>query len=259
MAGVRLATWNILSGRSPGNPSVDVTAFRAAVGSLDADVLALQEVDRAQPRSQLLDLAEIAAEAMGAVELRFVATLAGPPGSWRAATGSETPDVPAYGVALLSRVAVSDWREVRLPGAPLRVPHRSPGHRVPRLVRDEPRVAVIARVEAPDGSLDVVATHLSYLWPSNARQLRRLMASLRERVRPLVLMGDLNLGPRAAARLTGLVPLASGQTFPAHAPVVQIDHLLADGLSSGAGRVVRLPVSDHRALVADIERRAARR
>jgi endonuclease/exonuclease/phosphatase family metal-dependent hydrolase len=123
---------------------------------------------------------------------------------------------------------------------------------MPRLVNDEPRVAVVARVEAPAGPLEVVATHLSYLRPWNVRQLRRLMAALHGRGRPLVLMGDLNLGPRRVGRLTGLTPLASGATFPAHAPRVQIDHVLADGVSAIGGRVVRLPLSDHRALVADL-------
>ncbi|MBO0844205.1 MAG: endonuclease/exonuclease/phosphatase family protein [Nocardioides sp.] len=247
---MRLATWNILSGRAVGADAVDVAAFREAVRSLDPDVLALQEVDRSQPRSQRLDLAAIAAQAMGAVDHRFVPALIGPRGAWHAATGFEEAEVPAYGVALLSRLPVSSWEAIRLPGAPLPVPHRSGGRR--RLVWDEPRVAVAARIEAPAGPLDVVATHLSYLRPWNTRQLRRLMTAIRERSRPLVLMGDLNLGPRPVARLTGLSPLATGATFPAHAPVMQIDHLLGDGISSIHAGVVRLAVSDHRALVADL-------
>jgi endonuclease/exonuclease/phosphatase family metal-dependent hydrolase len=251
---VRLATWNILSGRSPGLAGVDVEAFCDAVRSLDADVLALQEVDRAQPRSQGHDLAALAAEAMGAVDHRFVPALAGPPDHWEAATGFEHPDVPAYGVALLSRLPVAGWRAVRLPPAPVRVPHRSSGQ--VRLVHDEPRVAVVAEVARPGAPFDVVATHLSYLRPWNARQLVRLMSVLTsvlaDRSRPLVLMGDLNMRPRPAARLTCLTALASGATYPAHAPALQIDHLLADGLSSRAGHAVRLPLSDHRALVADV-------
>jgi endonuclease/exonuclease/phosphatase family metal-dependent hydrolase len=111
---------------------------------------------------------------------------------------------------------------------------------------------VAAQVAGPDGPVDVVATHLSFLRPWNARQLHHLMTALSGRTRPLVLMGDLNMRPRPAARLTGLSSLAAGATFPAQAPVVQIDHLLADGLSPAAGYVVRLPLSDHRALVAVI-------
>ena len=39
--------------------------------------------------------------------------------------------------------------------------------------------------------------------------------------------GDLNMGRATAERVTGLRPLATGATFPARAPSVQIDHLLA--------------------------------
>ena len=45
------------SGRTPGEDHVDAGRFAAAVASLDADVLALQEVDRGQPRSGYVDLA----------------------------------------------------------------------------------------------------------------------------------------------------------------------------------------------------------
>jgi hypothetical protein len=62
---VRIATFNILSGRSPEDGQVDEDRFRAAVRRLDADLLGLQEVDRNQPRSGHADLTVIAAEVMG--------------------------------------------------------------------------------------------------------------------------------------------------------------------------------------------------
>ena len=64
-----------------GSKSVDLDLLRAAVIELDPDILALQEVDRSQSRSQHADLAEVAAEAMGAKDYRFVPTLAGTPGA----------------------------------------------------------------------------------------------------------------------------------------------------------------------------------
>ena len=252
---MRIATFNILHGRSPADDRVDEERFHRSVRLLDADLLGLQEVDRNQPRSQHADLTAVAAEAMGARHHLFVAALSGTPGAaWSAATGRERPDSPAYGIALLSRYDVLGWQVVRLPGAPVRVPHRFPGQVWPTWVRDEPRVAVMARIDGPDGLLDVVTTHLSFLRPWNGRQLRRLMAALPPaRSRPTVLLGDLNMGPRPAGRLTGMRPLASGPTFPAAVPRVQIDHILASGaLGPGHGQVVSLPTSDHRALVADL-------
>jgi endonuclease/exonuclease/phosphatase family metal-dependent hydrolase len=184
----------------------------------------------------------------------FVAALAGTPGAtWSAATGEEQPDSAAYGVALLSRYPVLGWRVVRLPAAPVPVPHRFHDQRLPVWVRDEPRVAVVADVETPTGRLQVVNTHLSFLRRWNTVQLRRLVRALGPRQCPVVLMGDLNMGPEQAARGTGLRPLASGLTFPAHDPTEQIDHLLADeGVGPAAGAVLDLPMSDHRALVADL-------
>ena len=43
---MRLATFNLLHGRSPADGVVDPDRLVAAVASLDADVLALQEVDQ---------------------------------------------------------------------------------------------------------------------------------------------------------------------------------------------------------------------
>ena len=100
---MRLATFNILHGRSLTDGRVDLDRFADAVRRLDADVLALQEVDRAQARSHGADLTAVAADAMGAPHHRFVATLHGEPGLWVAGTGEEQPDTAAYGIALLSR------------------------------------------------------------------------------------------------------------------------------------------------------------
>jgi endonuclease/exonuclease/phosphatase family metal-dependent hydrolase len=249
---VRIATFNILNGRAPDSEVIDEGRFVEAVATLDADLLGLQEVDRNQPRSRHADLTALAAEAMGAVEHRFTAALSGTPGTtWSAATGEEQPDSAAYGVAFLSRYPVTGWREVRLPPVPVKAPHRFHGARRPTLVRDEPRVAVVAGVETPFGHVEVVTTHLSFLPWWNGRQLRLLMRALADDS-PLVLLGDLNMLPRRAHALTGLRPLVSGDTFPAAAPTRQIDHLLGRGdLPPVSGGPVPLPVSDHWALVAD--------
>ena len=252
---VRIATFNILGGRSPVDDRVDEDRFGSAIRALDADLLGLQEVDRNQPRSQHADLTAIAAEAMGAPHHQFVAALSGTPGTtWSAATGDEQPDSAAYGIAFLSRYDVLGWQVVRLPGAPVSVPHRFHGRRLPVWVRDEPRVALVADVDGPRGRMSVVTTHLSFLRPWNVHQLRRLVSSLSPtRAGPTVLLGDLNMGPGAAKRATGMRSLASGPTFPADAPREQLDHILAAGpLPPVQGHVTRLPMSDHRALVVDL-------
>lgn len=253
---MRVATFNILHGRSPADDRVDVDRFADAVKTLDADVLALQEVDRNLPRSANADLTAVAAEAMGADEHRFVAALSGSPGAtWMAATGDEQPDSAGYGVALLSRHPVLAWEVVRLPAVPTRVPMWFPGRRLPEWVRDEPRVAVAALVASPLGRMTVVNTHLSFLRWWNPRQLRTLMNSLDTAPEPVLLAGDLNMLPDRAAALTGMASLAEHPTFPAHDPREQIDHLLVRGAgpwTQARSAVHALPMSDHRALSVDL-------
>jgi endonuclease/exonuclease/phosphatase family metal-dependent hydrolase len=253
---VRLATFNILNGRSLTDDRVDVDRFATAVRSLDADILALQEVDRAQPRSHSADLTAVAAEAMGAAEHRFVAAIAGTPGAtWVAATGREQPGSAAYGIALLSRYPVRSWQVIRLPTVPFAFPMWLPVPRKVVVVREEPRSAVVAVVETPRGALTVVNTHLSFVPGWNRWQLRRLSRDLAAFLGPLVLMGDLNMTPPTPSTVTGWPGLAAGLTFPAEKPDRQLDHVLLRG-SLGPVTAVSAPamtMSDHRPLIVDIQ------
>lgn len=251
---MRLATFNILHGVAPATGDVDLTLLARELASLDADVIALQEVDRHQPRSAHEDQPARLAELTGVHDHVFAPAMTGLPGEWTPATGAEGPGVPAYGVALLSRFPVTDRREVRLPPAPVRVPYRFPGQRRPHLVRDEGRVAIVADLAGPAGRFRVVTTHLSFLPAWNGMQLRRLVRTLPRDGRPTVLMGDLNLGPSRASRITGMHSLVTAPTFPAPSPTGQIDHLLGRGaVTPAGGSAVWLQVSDHRALVAVVE------
>lgn len=254
---MRLATFNILHGRSLVDGEVHVGRFADAVRDLDADVLALQEVDRDQPRSHSADLTVVAADAMDAPEHRFVAILHGEPGVWTAATGDHQPAVASYGIALLSRHPVLSWHVLQLPVLRRRAPVRWPDARWPTLVRDEPRAALVAVVEHPTGPLTVVDTHLTYIPGWNRRQLRQLVGLLREYPRPLVLMGDLNMEPDAAVRTSGMRSLAAAATYPVLEPVRQLDHILGDGsiVPTDPARAVDTGLSDHRALVVDVARR----
>lgn len=237
---MRIASFNILHGRSLVDGAVDPERLRDAVLRLDADVLGLQEVDRCQHRSHLLDLTAVAAAAMGAVESRFVPALVGTPGEgWRPARRDDDPTVPAYGIALLSRRPVQSWTTVRLPPLPVRRPH------------DEPRVAVGASVDG----ITVFTTHLSFLPPWNRVQLSRLLLTLRGLKGPQMLTGDLNIEGALPRLLRGWTPLVTGPTFPSDEPRVQLDHVLARRFTPTVVRtdIVSLPLSDHRAVVVDLD------
>lgn len=252
---MRVATFNILHGRSVRDGVVDLDRLAAAVRELDADVLAIQEVDCDQPRSASADLTAVAAEAMGAVSHRFVAAVSGTPGAtWVAATGREQPGTAAYGVALLSRFPARSWQVVRLPRIPVRFPMYLPGPRRVMVVREEPRAAVIARLDTELGELTVANTHLSFVPGWNRVQLRRLVQALRALPGPRVLMGDLNMTSAGVAASTDLRSLAALPTFPADQPERQLDHILVDDASVHAVHTAapELPISDHRALVAEL-------
>jgi endonuclease/exonuclease/phosphatase family metal-dependent hydrolase len=253
---MRLVTFNILHGRSLEDGRVDVDRFRDAIRELDADILALQEVDRDQPRSFRSDLTAVAAEVMGAKSHRYAASLIGTPGErWVAATGDEQPGPPTYGIALLSRFPAHDWRTSRMPAIPVRVPMRLPVSRRLVIVREEPRLLLQARIDAPTGALTVATTHLSFVPGWNRLQLRRVARDVATVRGPLVLMGDLNMSARQAAAITGFRRLGTAATYPVDRPDRQLDHILLRGASPRVVhvRAARLPVSDHRALVVEVE------
>ena len=256
MIALRVATFNILHGRTVGDV-VDPARLRMSIRRLRPDILALQEVDLDQERSDGVDLTAVAAEAMDAVAHRFVAAISGTPGgTWIAATGAEQPGSAAYGIALLSRFPATSWQVLRLPHIPARFPMYLTASRRLIVVNDEPRAAVVARLETSLGPLTVANTHLSFVPGWNRRQLRSIVAELQGLPGPRLVVGDLNLTSAAAQRWSGLRTLAAAPTYPAHRPRRQLDHILTDdpALTVRHRETPLMPISDHRPLVVDLER-----
>jgi endonuclease/exonuclease/phosphatase family metal-dependent hydrolase len=264
----------------------DDAALRSAVATLGADVIGLQEVDVHQPRSAFTHQVRSVAGALDAEHWYFAPTVVGTPAEhgWseaderldHASTGpalrprsglprnadTEVARMgPLYGVGLVSRLPVVEWRSTRFEPAPFKLPLMVPveGGR-PRFVRvpDEPRAAVAAVIEGPHGRFTVATLHLSFVPGYNARQLRAVQRWLADLPRPLVLLGDFNLPGRIPARITKFHELVHQPTYPAFGPRVQLDHMLADGfsaheLATAAAQVHLLPVSDHAAVPVDVD------
>ncbi|KUL30906.1 endonuclease/exonuclease/phosphatase family protein [Actinoplanes awajinensis] len=256
---MRLATFNLLHGRSLSDGVVHADRIRAAVADLDADVLGLQEVDRAQPRSGNLDLTALAAEALGASVHRFAAAVVGTPGEiWQPWHAEADTAHPQYGIALVTRYPVQRWQITQLPAAPVRSPVLTPQGLL--LLKDEPRVLLAAVLETPRGLLSVGTTHLSFVPGWNVRQLRHAVRALRALPAPRILLGDLNMPSGPVRAFTGWRSLARAATFPSPYPRTQLDHVLADPRGDKAlGRVVQVrtphpAVSDHRPLVVSLDR-----
>ncbi|MGK4582879.1 endonuclease/exonuclease/phosphatase family protein [Kitasatospora sp. HPMI-4] len=220
MSQLRIATFNLLHGQplaADGSPlpfPPPVSGIEAAdplgeaVAGLDADVLALQEVDRYQARSGLVDQAAAAAKAMGAADWRFAAALHGRPApvaGWvpdPAVPGLQVygpadidtaTDLPSYGTALLTRLPVRHWRARRFAPAPFGLPLRVAGRRGLTPVPDEPRAAVAAVLEGERGPFTVVATHLSFVPGWNMAQLAGIRRWIADLPKPYLVLGDFNL------------------------------------------------------------------
>lgn len=256
-----MATFNLLHGRSISDGRVSELALRQAAAVLAADVVGLQEVDRHQERSHLVDQTAVVADVLGAAHWRFVPAVHGTPGAvvpWTRSSSEDgaTTTGPTYGVGLVSRLPVRSWHVRRFGPAPVGLPLMVPGRRGLTRVPDEPRVAIAAVLDAPTGPWTVVATHLSFVPGWNVAQLRALSRWAREFPGPRLLLGDFNL-PGALPRVTsGWTQLARAATYPSWRPRVQFDHVLGDGIGESAVRdveVLRLAISDHCALVVELQ------
>lgn len=225
---LRLATFNIRHARPPGARSSDPSALAAAVAELDADVLALQEVDVAVPRSGGIDLAAVAADAVPGRVAHFAPAI--------------PLDGGRYGNAVVVRGRLGEVEDLALPG------------------EGEPRVLTLARVVVDDAPLSVGVTHLQA--PRRGRtdvargQLPWVLERLSGRPGPWALLGDLNLEPPEVEPVLaefGFTAVASPPTFPAGRPQRRIDWIALRGTGPARARVPDVRASDHRPLVAETD------
>ena len=175
-APMRVATFNLLSGRSVTDGQVRTADLRDAAAALDADVVGLQEVDRAQDRSGGVDQTAVVAEGVGA-RWRFVPAVDGTPGGvWTASTWDDG--------TLARRTRGTAWGWSRgcrccrggYAGSARRrsaMPLLVPGTRGLTHVPDEPRVALAAVVQGPAGPMTVITAHLSFVPGWNVRAAAR--------------------------------------------------------------------------------------
>ena len=261
---MRVATVNLASGRDVTGESVHADELAAAVAELDADVVAVQEVDVGQPRSHGVDQPTVVAAALRAVDWRYAATILGTPApdpvrSWTPIEPvvlrgpADAARGPRYGVALFSRSPVRRWHVLGLGGGRARLPLRAPdpagGRARTWWFPDEPRAAIAAELDG----LTVIGTHLSFAPHTATRQLRRLQAWSSRFPAPILVAGDLNLPGPLPAIITGGQRVFCGPTFPAPDPKLQLDHLLSLGGLTGSRQDARwLAVGDHCAVAATV-------
>lgn len=263
---LRVASYNLLHGMSlPARGVVDLDAAAEVVAGLDADVVALQEVDRGLARSGGVDQVALLAERTGLHAVFAPALLGDPDRSWVALDGRADHGGEAYGVGLLARGPLTDVQRVALPGGGdgVRVPGRG-GPRNPGWDR-EPRVALRATVVHAGRPVTVATAHLSYLPWRGLAQLGAALRAVAAGGGPALLVGDLNLpswpvragvcrGRAGAAVADGWTHAGGAPTYPSWQPRIQVDQLLV----RGGLRVVDVGVgaagtSDHRPLHTTVE------
>ena len=227
MQRLRLATFNLKHGAPARGHRGDSEAVAVACAALEADLLALQEVDVGLPRSGHADLATAAAQASG-MRVVFGPTM-------RIRGGQ-------YGNALLVRGEIEGHEVAELAGAS----------------GIEPRNAILAIARIGGQRLSVAATHLATQSDVGKKQLSQAIGKLQGMPEPWVLMGDLNLTTDdvlADPLLESMELVGGPPTHPAWRPRRRIDHIAIRGLTLDADSVHTVRsrhVSDHIALVADV-------
>ena len=228
---IAVASYNIRSFRGmDGERDIDRTI--AAIERLHCDICGLQEVRKTD--EDAVAPIEITGQRLG-MKPFFAQTLARP--------GF------IYGIGLLSRYPFEVVEQLTLPIPP----------------EHEPRTAIIARIDHPEGVFYFINTHLSANRDDAGR--REQLAMILETVRaknytPAILVGDLNSKPESKTieLLNEEWEVFGDETFtyPARKPRARIDYIA--GYPKGAFRALRYRVvrdaasSDHRPLVAGLQR-----
>lgn len=198
----------------------------AVVRSMDADVIALQEVmlDQEPDVSPLFVGLPEYVKLLGRTEMR---------------AGQH------YGNVLLVRRPVRHVERIELP-----------------VRAQEPRGAMDVAIELPDGLVHVLATHLGLGWRERRRQISSLIARMgRTTAAREIVLGDFNewipwpFGMRRVERSMGGAPRL--RTFPSRFPLWALDRIWVRPRSAlRAVRVVHtaqaVRASDHLPIVADV-------
>lgn len=225
MATLRVVTFNIKHGLTP-QGAIDLGLLASTCAAFQADLLALQEVDRRARRSGWRDEMGVVARATG---LRGAFGEAARRGLFR-----------RYGNAVLARGGVSQVEVIGLP----------------KRVGTEQRVAILAGAEVNGSRLSVAATHLSFRRAEGPGQLEAVLEALGRRPLPRLLLGDLNLVPAVVEPMVtaaGYQLAPTAETFPADAPRTRIDYVAVAGGEVTATESPWTPLSDHRPVVAEVQ------
>ena len=226
---MKLMTYNIRLGMQRG-----LDRIADIIGAQDPDVVALQEVGRHWTSGPDADATELLADRTGLRHTSFLTTIE---------EQRDDDRIAEYGHSVLSR-----WPLGRVDSFEF------------DQYLDEPRRAMLLRIDAPDVPFFVLAVHLSHIEgerQTHGKQLLDILDGIEGLDGPLFMVGDLNETPDGEPWMQELlerfVDACPGglPTYPAEEPERRIDYILSSG-----GRWLNcevldeLSASDHRPVVA---------
>jgi len=208
-----------------------------AIEAMQADVIALQEVELGRRRTDHRNQPEELGKRLG-MHVKFHPAVHHPDGK--------------YGIAVLSRYPMLEVHALHLPR--LRLPFI------------EPRVALGVSLRIDGSVLNLLNTHLGLLAFERARQVRSLIRMLEHHFAegPTVLCGDLNATPGSPeCRLLrkrmhdAFARFSGARTYPVNFPLRRLDHiLLTQDIHCVGIAVPQTPLtrvaSDHFPVLADL-------
>ena len=229
---LRVMSYNVHVGTGM-DKKLDLARIAEVIRKEDADLVALQEVDRGVERTSRVDQIKELAR-LTRMEYAFAHNLNYQGGQ--------------YGVAVLSRFPI------------LSVDHR----RYRNLREAERRGLIRVEVEVGGQRINFVTTHLDYKDDDNRLfETKQLLDALKGVTTPLVIAGDFNDEPRGSSYKLMLKQFndawpqgaADGLTYPADKPVKRIDYIFLRGGNLRVRRawIPQTLASDHLPLVADLE------
>lgn len=239
----RVMTYNI-HGCVDANGDVNSPKFIKILRELDADIVALQEVDAEKPMGKNRNQAKIIGEALDLDYIYFPV---------------EERKPHHFGLAVLSRFSFLKICCDHLPNLYPKLDLRKRG-------------AIRASIDTPAGIMHIVNTHLSIFKLERRKQLNALLTKSRPWAvaenEPMILCGDFNAGPSSATykevskHLIDIQSISNKSsvlkaTFHSKSPVFQFDHIFVSSHFTVLNAEVKCTpdtktASDHLPLIAEL-------
>ena len=229
---MRVVTYNIKHGRGM-DGAINLERAARTLETLDADIIALQEVDDQAKRSGGVDQATWLADRLG----------------MHAAYGAFMPfQGGRYGLAILSRHPIASHEAWRLPDG------------------NEPRVALAARILTDSGeAITAIAVHFDWVKDDGYRfeQASETIRRIDALTTPWIVFGDFNDVPGSRTMVAfeqvgqdAVKPPEAAATFPADQPTIEIDYIITGPPSAwmpaSAMVIPESRTSDHRPVMAEL-------